>query len=299
MQLNIFDKIQEIIEIKNYQEMEKYKWSNYISIWNLRQKAFNEIKLLYNNLGNDFFRLASEVILSDSCECYYHNLQITNLNSLKNNRELLSDYFLDPNINIYEAIEFIIESIATNNISKEFIDSIRLHPDSPLFSEKFIKSYSKQTDDSKWFDNELSIDDYQKKADLIVTEIIEKELTMPFYNVPTLYHNFISIIPDFRKDILFATLFKILLFYIYTNCDQIRLYEKDIIDEYPEFEFSKECHLIFMINDVCDFTFDTDAIKKRNVSLQNNIDEYMQNNTFDDFTKVLLEKCKKRYEPKL
>lgn len=288
MQLNIFDKIQEIIEIKKYQEMEKYKWSNYISIWNLRQKAFNEIKLLYNNLGNEFFRLASEVILSDSCECYYHNLQITNLNSLKNNRELLSDYFLDPNINIYEAIEFIIESIATNNISKEFIDSIRLHPDSPLFSEKFIKSYSKQTDDSKWFDNELSIDDYQKKADLIVTEIIEKGLAMPFYNIPTLYHNFISIIPDFRKDILFATLFKILLFYIYTNCDQIILYEKDIIDEYPEFEFSKEHHLIFMINDVCDFTFDTDAIKKKNVSLQNNIDEYMQNNTFDDFTKVLL-----------
>jgi hypothetical protein len=194
-----------------------YKWtlydSEYINYCIFKTKALSELKLLYEKFGEkQLFDLASSAIQFDSGACHLNALfkelpdetleNEYNLELAELNRKFLSKALAkhDPILPPINTIKYLAVAIANDEISREFIDAVRLHPDSTLFSKEYIETYAESLKNGSWYtntkpDSEI-IQEGINKADEFV---LEKKKT---YDAIKLYERVIEMISLDQVDAL-------------------------------------------------------------------------------------------------
>ena len=147
-----FDEIQKELAVKEENEKNKNRNKDKCLIRNI---TFTELKSLHEKLGTkQLMTLASSEILSDTGSCNpdhlfvilkdekleeQYDLEIANVN-----RKFLSKVFNECNpTDTMKYMKYIIYGVEHGFISKEFIEAIKLNPDSSLFSKEYIEEYAK------------------------------------------------------------------------------------------------------------------------------------------------------------
>ena len=134
----IFENIQ-----KEFDNEYNIQPERYINKYREISKYLNELKELYEKYGEDkLVRLFSSSILTDRYLCSPGDILISlGDNYLKQyymmlgefNRQYLSHIFKEIPLEII--LKFITTSMSKNNISKEFIESVKLHPENKDYIE--------------------------------------------------------------------------------------------------------------------------------------------------------------------
>ena len=295
------------IQQKFDEDEKKSKWkSNIITYYTLQTKALSELKSLYEKLGDEqFFNLASSAIISDSGSCNPHDLFSKLPNKILQdeykleldelNRKFLSkalvrhDYDSLP----IHIMGFLASSICTDNISKEFIDSIRLNPDSTLFSKEYVESYAESLKNGSWHTNNKPyieiIQEGINKADELV---LEKRTWSAIH----LYEKVIEMIQKDKTTALFIIhniIFKIILCHIANRNsvevdDKLKRFTNDEY-EYIKLKESKQYAYLCVANSELKKPF------KRDITLR---DEFLtqtkeyKDNELDPIIIHLLIRCK-------
>lgn len=292
-----FGKLEEkLIEFEKLNKAFSDKWSCYIEEWNIKRKALHEIKLLYEKLGpKQFMELAETHIQNDILPVnlnyffglldekdkelnlekeYYDEVKNLNRNFMAKVMGIAVDNQLTGKV-----IDFIVYSIGKGNISKEFIDSIRLDPNSTLFTEEYVKNYGQSLKDGGWQKNDYDIKGLVSEAN----ERAEKHINDGKYHDATYpYINMIELkLFNDHKDILF----KILLCDFLDHSSFLHKYHLEKHKEFfPNFIDSNQHKCIQNL-----FKSNGLHFNERNKLKNETVNKYLLENDTDDITRKLLE----------
>lgn len=244
-----FSKIEESLLKQELLEKELYNWNDMKEFWQISRNAIKEFKSLYETMGpKEFMESASRAILKDSMCCQpYLLFKLLSDDKIQEeyqeaifdfNRQFLSSYVKNSNENNHgHIIEFFLRSL-DETISREFIDAIRLDPDSVLFTEKYIKTYGSSLKDYDWAKFE---DNTQELINEAIVKAEESVLSGDMYNARKMYQNIVGL-DENNVD----AFFKLLLceYLSYSTC-------KSILNKYLVFKDTKEYKFIEYIENEC------------------------------------------------
>jgi hypothetical protein len=163
------------IRIEYEDQLQKRKWTMGTEDWDeykkehqLKNAALNTLEDLFNKVGkNKFLQLASSAISIDNGCCSPNRLFNEDENTeleKKYNQELkeFNKNFLMKNLSnfpIEKILKFLSDSLAFGELSKEFIDAMKLSPDAPIEYRESLKKgfWSLKKDvveDKKWYEIE-------------------------------------------------------------------------------------------------------------------------------------------------
>lgn len=307
-----FDAIlQKILEKETEDKKRGGDWQYYKDEWSIKRKAFAELKSLYEKLGGEqFMKLASSTILVDSALCdpcpLFELLPESNAEELANkyqeelaelNRKFLSKVIdkIDPLLNGY-IIGYLIQSISYENISKEFIDALRLNPDSTLFSKENIEAYGNSLKDGDW--TKINEDD-DLTDEKLLNEAIEMAnnyvLNKNSYDARRMYVNAIDMIQN-NDSLLIDTIFKCILCQ-FPNPSMLYYEINKLAEKYPIFKESKQYAYLQIAKNVTEITFDRELTIQYKTEFTVATNKYFEdNNDIDSITNTLLLEIKNKYQ---
>ena len=305
-----FDEIQQKILDKETEDKKRgSNWIYYKDEWSIKRKAFAELKSLYEKLGGDqFMKLASSTILFDSAFCDPYPLfgllpESDNIDELVNqyeeelaevNKKFLSKFIVNADSSVHSyIIEYLVGSIGTETISKEFIDALRLNPDSTLFSKENIEAYGESLKDGDWT-KELE----QDSNDKLIREALEMAndyaIKENYYDAKRMYENAIEMIQN-NDLLLIDTIFKKLLC-VFVTSSMLDYEITKLSDKYPIFKESKQYAYLQIVKKVVEITFDRDLKIQYETEFNEATDKYLDNNVVDPITNTLFLKIKDKYQ---
>lgn len=289
-----FDRIQQAILEDEHNEKQIYNWDKFRKFWQINRKAFSELKSLYETMGpKNFMNTSSKALLKEKLICNpYQLFKLLPTDDLMNeyenaiaefNREFLATYIKDSDESTHgPIIEYFIKSL-NDNISVEFIDSIKLDPESVLFSEEYIKKYGSSLKDNDWRKLDDDIKELTNEANQLAEQSISND---DCFNAQKMYENIVRL-DNTNTD----ALFKMFL------CEFSRYRSFDhLIKEYPKIKETNEYKLIKIIQDSTDISFDMNTITNNRNERKTAISEYIKdNNVTDPVILKLLKKIEEKY----
>lgn len=243
-----FDEIKKELDKKELDEKDKMSWLKQKDKWLLRRNTFSELKSLHEKLGTEqLMTLASSAILSDTGTCNPDHLFVILKNeTLEEQYDLeianLNRKFLSKAISSCDSdsiIKYFIYAIEHGFISKEFIDSIRLNPNSTLFSKEYIEEYAKSFKKNEKINDELITEAIMLGDAAVQHKIFDKYPKIHYlYEAVKFYRNAIEMIDDNDSILRNNVILKLLL----CRCDMgdERDLENDLIKFSKEYSTFKE-----------------------------------------------------------
>ncbi|AYV77279.1 MAG: hypothetical protein Barrevirus27_6 [Barrevirus sp.] len=280
-----------------------YSWVNQKDKWFLKKKALTELKTLYEKLGlNQFMELASSAILVDPGSCSpVPLLELVDDQSLYDqyqierqelNRKFLSKIFLGNQVNQVKPthiMKYLAEAIGFSEISKEFVDNIKLNPNSSLFSKEYVEQYGASLTDNKdgWATCHITNEDMIKEA-ITIGNTFWSEYNS--YDARKVYENALELITDNSINQIPDLILRIILCQLVTKSAFNVKYSVDSYSEkYPTFKDSKQYAYLQIVNK---------ALAEYECSIHPDYDEfveatkrYREDTTVDPFIRSMLEHC--------
>ena len=297
-----FDQLQQKILEKEAKDKKALNWIFYKEMWSIKRNALKELKSLYEKLGGEqFMKLASVAILTDQSYCIPDQLYnlLPNTEKLSKlaqefedeiasvNKKYLSKFCLavEPKDHIH-IIEFLVESIGNENVSKEFIDAVRLNPDSTLFSKENIEAYGESIKDGDWTKDNKTMAELRDEAIQMANEYAANK---KYYDSAKMYGNAIEMVEN--DDALLCNLiFKMILSHMVESGYMVTYDLERYSVEYPVFLVSKEYAYLDSIKDINDITFDRELKNQNLIRFTDATNKYFNNNDVTDpiITNLLL-----------
>ena len=271
-----FDGLQQKILEKEAKDKKALNWAFYKEMWSLKRNALKELKSLYEKLGGEqFMKLASVAILTDQSYCVPDGLYnlLPNTEKLSKlaqefedeiasvNKKYLSKFCLtvEPQEHIH-IIEFLVESIGNENVSKEFVDAVRLNPDSTLFSKENIEAYGQSIKDGDWTNKDnKTVSELRDEAIQMADEYANNK---KYYDATKMYDNAIELVEN-DDTLLCDLIFKMILCHMIESGYRVTYDLEKYSVEYPVFKVSKEYTYLDSIKDVTELTFDRELKKNK------------------------------------